>query len=50
MTNEAGAVVRGLGGIGVGAIVFGASALAMRMEELQGVLAVIRKRRIARQD
>lgn len=46
MTNEAETVVRGLGGIVVGAIVFGVSALALRVEELHSALSIIRRRRV----
>jgi putative peptidoglycan lipid II flippase len=44
VTESAGTIVRGAGGILVGGIVFGAAALVLRVEELGGVLRMVQRR------
>jgi putative peptidoglycan lipid II flippase len=44
LTEQAGAIARGAGGILVGSCVFGGTALLLRVDELQSVIRVIRRR------
>ena len=47
MTNKMVQVMQVIGGVVIGAIVYGAAALAMRMEETELVLSIV-KRKVGR--
>jgi putative peptidoglycan lipid II flippase len=43
LTSSAGVIVRGVGGMLVGAVVFGGAALALRVDELRSVIRIVKR-------